>query len=89
MSYLWGGRVNRKAAKKARLIGSLRKISPLGYQMNNQNEPTTTGTPRKNEAELSQAEKKLIVLLEWAENRKLSPEEVALSLQQAREVGEL
>lgn len=38
---------------------------------------------------LSPAEKNLIDLLEWSKGRKLTPQEICNSLQQARDIGEL
>jgi hypothetical protein len=62
--------------------------------MNNPHSTTTTGTHKKPEAEsshkkLSAEEQKIIELLEWSKGRKLSPQEVQLSLDQARHLGEL
>jgi hypothetical protein len=94
MSYLWGIAVSPKGATIRPLQEPRIKSKPIGYQMSSHNEPKTTGTHKKSEAEnshegLSEEEKKIIELLEWSKGRKLSPEEVHLSLEQARHIGEL
>jgi hypothetical protein len=49
----------------------------------------TPETHKKPEAKFSPEEQKIFDLLEWDMKRKLSPQEIFLSLQQARDLGEL
>jgi hypothetical protein len=48
-----------------------------------------TGTHKKPEAKLTPEEQKIIDLLEWSKGRKLTQQEINLSLDQARHLGDL
>jgi hypothetical protein len=63
-------------------------IKSARYQMNNQDSTNTTTTQQNRLATLSPEERKLIAWLE-AGDRELTPQEINLSLRQARELGEL
>jgi hypothetical protein len=56
--------------------------------MNHQHEPKKTIKERMNLADLNE-ERKLIELLEWAEGREFTQQQVNLALRQAREIGDL
>jgi hypothetical protein len=49
----------------------------------------TVPTQSRNSAGFTPEEQKIIDLLEWSGGRKLTPQEIHLSLEQARQIGEL
>jgi len=60
-----------------------------GYQMKEVHEPNKTSTKRRNLAELTPEERHLIEALEKLKGRELTQQEVNLSLDQARHIGQL
>jgi hypothetical protein len=87
MSFLWDGTVTPTVAKP--LLSGRREPNYTGYQMNEAQDTQTTGTAKSKPPELSPKEQELIDWLERQEGRKLSQQEVNLTLEQARQFGRL
>jgi hypothetical protein len=65
------------------------RAATTGLPMSDQTDKRATGTQPRLTAELSPEEREIIDWLERSRGRKLTPEEINLSLDQARLIGEL
>jgi hypothetical protein len=87
MSCLWDGTATQVVEKP--LLNEHKEQNYTGYQMNEAQDTQTTGTPKSKPVELSPKEQELIDWLEKEEGRKLTQQEVNLTLDQARQFGRL